>query len=393
MMEVEIWGKKLLPFLDASEWKEIRQGGNLQYCEHRTKGTKIVFLSHNDGSDKARSHMQGYVAHWVWCDELPVSVKILEELQRRVDARNGYFIASFTSKVRNEAVRKMVETTGNSDIGKIYRMSKLDNPIYADRISEEIAKLDGLPENYRNAILYGDWYSGDNAVYQFDPETTIQAPPNYHPSWRHVESSDPASAGKFGYTMWAEEPSSGIWYCIRADYVEGIFVPEKIYEEVMKRGEGLNIVRRISDPHEKWYLATASSHKTVYHTPYDKNSRKAELIMNFQGALAVDIRIAPWCADFISEIQSCQWSESGNGKIIGASSYHLMDCAQYFVDCKPKREVSAIPKTWEQELREGNEKRRKDRAKTQQIAGSSHRLKISRRGKWLINSTEMRRLR
>lgn len=370
MMEIEMWFKKLKPLLTEGMWKEVRVGGSLQYAEHKVNKNKILFISHNDSSEKNRQHMQGYVAHYVHLDEMPSSIKILEELQRRVDAKRGYFLSTFTPKFRNEEIRKVIESS-RPPLAKIYRMSKLDNPIYADRRAEELQKLEGYPDSYKNTIINGDWYVGDNSVYFFDASTMVEEPVGYHPGWRHVESVDPAISSKFGFTLWAECPANNLWYCVRADYLTGIKTPDALVEDVQKRTQGYNIVKRISDPHETWYIQTAAARGINYVSPFNKSQRKGELIKNLQNALSDQIRIAPWCGDLISEFNSCQWAEVGNGKIINASSYHLLDTAQYFVDCKP-RSLTEIPRhTWQQQLWLDNKKRLRKKA-----------LKIKRSGQW-----------
>jgi phage terminase large subunit-like protein len=168
-MEIELYTKKIKPFLTPGDWREVRVGGTLNFVEHRKKGHKIVFLSHNDSSDKNRQHMQGYVAHYVWLDEMPRDIKILEELTRRVDARNGYLLVTFTPKIKNEEIRKVIDSV-QVPLAKRYRLSKLDNPLYADRLAEEEQKLAGYSESYRKTILYGDWYQGDSSVYEFNYE-------------------------------------------------------------------------------------------------------------------------------------------------------------------------------------------------------------------------------
>ena len=109
MMETELWEKKLALYLNKDEWRGVRQGGTLQYVQNKNTGDKIIFLSHSDSSEKNRRHMQGYVAHYVWLDEMPSNIAILEELQRRVDSRRGYMLATFTPKFRNEAIRKVID--------------------------------------------------------------------------------------------------------------------------------------------------------------------------------------------------------------------------------------------------------------------------------------------
>lgn len=371
MIETEIWSKKLKPLLAEGKWKEVRTGGSLQFVEHKETKNRILFLSHNDSSEKNRIHMQGYVAHYVWLDEMPSSIKILEELQRRVDARKGYFLATFTPKFRNEEIRKVIEG-GQEPLSKIYKMSKLDNPLYSGNREEEIQKLDGYPDGYKNTILYGDWYVGDSAVYHFDESSMVEEPPGYHPGWRHVEASDPAMASKFGFTLWAECPANNIWYCVRADYITGIKTPDAIVDDIIRRTQGHNITRRVVDPHETWYINTAQARGISYVSPFNKSNRKGELIKNLQNLIGKEIKIAPWCTNLISEFQSCQWSESGTGRIVNSSSYHLLDTAQYFVDCKPKT-IAEVPKhTWAEDLWLANKKRKVRAARKQKLNRGLH---------------------
>ena len=246
-MEIELWEKKLALYMDRNEWKETRMGQALQHVQNKKTGDRIVFVSHSDSSDKNRRHMQGYVAHYVWLDEMPSSIGILEELQRRVDARRGYLLATFTPKFRNDAIKRVIDA-GEPPLAKKYTMSKLDNPLYRDRIQEELDKLEGYSESMKAAILYGEWYTGDSSVYEWMPEFMEKEPEAYSRAWRHCLSVDPALKSKFGFTLWAEEPRSGIWYLVRDEYIEGIYDPQKMHEEVEKRVTGYNLVRRISAP-------------------------------------------------------------------------------------------------------------------------------------------------
>ncbi len=99
-----------------------------------------------------------------------------------------------------------------------------------------------------------------------------------------------------------------------------------------------------------------------YTTPINKNSRKDELIKGLQSALVSEIRIAPWCEKLIEEFSNCQWNEAGT-KIQNPSSYHLLDTAQYFVDCKPDFVADPVVDDWWVTLKEGNRKRKQREAK------------------------------
>ncbi len=368
-MEIELWEKKLKPFLDASDWRHVRVAGILNYVEHRKYGHKIVFLSHNDSSDSNRQHMQGYVAHYVWLDEMPRHISILEELQRRVDSRKGYLIATFTPKTRNEAIRRVVDAA-REPVGRKYQLSRLDNPNLSPSEKDlAIQKLAGLSQAQQRTTLYGDWASGEQAVYQFDSESMVvdSLPEGYSKAWRHVVSVDPALKSKFGFTLFVECPYDGIWYLLRDDYLSGIYSPDDMVNHVQKLSAGYNVVKRICDPHESWFIGQAAKYRIQYESPHDKSNRKPELIKNLQVWLSSGkLKIGAWCANFIDEVSSCQFSENGD-RIINSSSYHVLDASQYFIDLAPRYDEAQRIRPWHEELRLGNEQR-KIREKQQQAA-------------------------
>lgn len=353
MMGTELWGKKLKPFLDMNKWKEVRQGGVLkQIVNQETKDT-IILVSHADGSDNNRKHMQGYTAHYVWLDEMPSNHIILEELQLRVQSKKGYFLATFTPKFRNDRIRKIIDGS-TPPFAKVYRMSKFDNPIFADSREEEMARLAGFSEAERRTILYGDWSTGDSAVYRFDYDAmTVPSMPEYYShGWKHVLSVDPAMKSKFGFTLWAEDPATGTWILIRDEYIEGLLAPSDIVIAVEERTKGYNIVRRICDPHEPWFRGEAlKMFRHNYLIVEDKRDRKHDMIKNLQHKLSSGkIKIGSWCSTFLDEIQSCQWAENTD-RIINASSYHTLDCSQYFCDLIPAFDPINVPTPWQVELR------------------------------------------
>lgn len=350
---------KIRSYLEPGTFKEVRIGNIIQRLE-LDNGNRIVFQS-LENPNMARERIQSYVAHIAWIDELPPTVDVMDELLRRVQARNGYFLASFTPLVRNVQVQKFVDNL-TEPLAKTYRFRMLDNPLYADkqRQDEILSSLSHLPEHVRNSRLYGEWMSDDNAVFHFDYSTMVGMPPDYSPLWRHVESVDPAIKSALGYTLWAEEPSTGVWYCVKAEYVKGVYVPTELVNTVAKMSAGYNIVRRISDPHESWYIHTAASMGISYSGVYDKNSRKAELIKNFQEGLGGQLRIAPTADKLIEEITSARWSDTRDGKIASGSDYHLLDSSQYFHDVKPKKETA--PQTglsWQGALYQSHIQRKK----------------------------------
>lgn len=340
---------KIRSYLEPGSYKEVRIGNIIQKLE-LTNGNRIVFQSLENPS-MARERLQSYVAHLVWVDELPPTVEVLNELLVRRQARNGFFLASFTPLVRNIKVQKFVDGL-IEPLAKTYRFHMLDNPLYADkqRMEEILASMAHLPEHIRNSRLYGEWMSDDNAVYEFNTDTMVGMPENYSPMWRHVESVDPASSSALGYTLWAEEPSTGIWYCIKAEYVKGVFVPTEIVNAVQKLSFGHNIIKRVSDT-EPWFIHQAGQMGVKYTPVYEKANRKISMIKALQQALGVKVKIAPHCEALIEELSGMRWSENKENKIISSNDYHLHDTAAYFIDNLPKREVNVpVGASWQTHL-------------------------------------------
>jgi phage terminase large subunit-like protein len=325
---------KLRNYLEPGSYKEVRIGNIIQRLELNT-GDRVIFQSLENPS-VARERLQSYVAHAVWVDELPPTMDIVRELLIRVQARNGFFLASFTPTVIAVEIQKYVDGLHLPD-GKVYRFHMLDNPLYSDPIrrQELIDRYKHLPEHVQRAIFEGEWMQSEDQVYFFNWDM-VEMPPQYSPLWRHVEVVDPALKSALGLTIWAECPQNGIWYCIHAEKIRGIQVPTELVTAVKERTKSYNIIRRRSDPHEVWYIQTAGSMGISYEGVYKKNERKPELIKCLQQCLGSKIRIAPHCTELIAELQECRWSDQAEGKIINASSFHLIDTAQYFADNIPK---------------------------------------------------------
>lgn len=381
-LEEVLW-PKIRSYLQPGTYKEVKVGNILQKVEFLETGDRIIFQS-LENPNTAAERIQSYVAHLVWIDEMPPTVKVLAEAMVRRNSRNGYFLASFTPLVVNSEIRKMVDAAALPHAKKyIFRM--FDNPVYSspEKQAEILADMATLPESVRRTRLYGDWSQADSQVYTFDFETMVAMPPDYSPLWRHVEAVDPALSSALGLTIYAEDPITGLWYMVHAEKIRGISEPEALFRAVQKRTEGKNIVRRISDPHEVWYISTAARLGTSYIGVYKKNDRKGELITGLQTALGTRVRIAPLCTEFVEEIQECRWSDKTPGKIVNGSKYHLLDSAQYFVDNIPKAENKIIHNSVDEYLYKANEKR-----KTLEVAAmkrnekqAERRMQIRRMGR------------
>lgn len=381
-IEDSIW-PKVKSFLEPGTYKEVRIGNILNRVEF-PNGARIVFQSlENPG--QAAERIQSYVAHFVWIDEMPPTLKVLTEAMVRRNTRDGYFLASFTPLVVNRDIQKMVDNASEPASRK-YRFRMFDNPAYSSpkRQREILDSMSTLPEHIRNTRLYGEWTQSDDQVYYFDYDSMVNMPVNYSPLWRHVEVVDPATSSALGLTVWAEDSASKIWYCIIADYIKGIHVPTLIVEAVRDRVRNLNIIKRISDPEATWYINQASAMGISYGIVYKANGRKSDLIKGLQEKLSSRMRIAPHCVDLIAELQEARWSNQVEGKIVNSSRFHLSDTAQYFADNIPKPEAVVEYSNQQEYLYQANEKRKQHleiiRLRTQKQAIRRGRQSTVQRG-------------
>jgi hypothetical protein len=342
IIETELWRGKLLRFLNAADWKEDKKPHGIIGARNLKTGDEIVFIPHGDGSEDTIRNMQSYVANYVWLDEMPKSTKVLTELLERVIAMRGYLLASFTPLQVNAEIRRIIDASDGIH-AKRYRMSKLDNPRFAKERERLIAATAGMTIAERNTRLYGEWAVASTAVFAFEPEKHVaELPKSYDPlTWEHVEAIDPALSSKTGYVLVARDPETKVWYTVKADYIEGKKGkdPNEACLECYNKGAGYRIVRRVSDVANWFTPLMYNSYGYTYLQPYNKNSRKAELISGLQKALSDGIlKVTPECELLIEEFTTCRWSETAIDKIVGSQHYHLLDALQYFVDCRPKRE-------------------------------------------------------
>lgn len=363
--------RKLQTYFDPDELQVVRVGMIPQKVVHRKTGNTLLLASHHNEAE-AREKLQAFVLHYCRLDEMPKTEALFEELERRVQSMDGLFITCFTPKVRNRGIRAVVDASALPH-SKKYKMPMFANPILSEERKQKIlAELEAYPEAYRKCVLEGDWLDDDFAVYSV-PDECVQAPPNYSPAWRHLESADPALQSKHGQVVFAEDPKTCHWYIIRADYVSGIFVPEDLVRTVTDRVKNLNVVRRACDAASTWFIGQASKMGFTYTSPYDKNNRRQEMMKNVQAALGKNLFIAPWCTDLLQELASMQWSETAEGRVVNSRSYHLHDATIYGFDClpKPQKSVEPIPELHVRLRMQLAKERRADALRAQQAAAGA----------------------
>jgi phage terminase large subunit-like protein len=356
-VETELWRSKIKPFLTPGTYKEVRTGNALQRVESLVDDAVIIFMSHHNVNE-AREKAQAFVLDYVWMDELTDSISLIMELALRVQANQGRFLLTFTPLLRSPTVKKWIEGL-QEPIGKVYRLNMLDNPIYAGREHEILLRYATLPEAERRARLYGEWFTGELTVFSFSEQRNVEDPPDYHPSWRHVEVVDPAASGNTGFLLLAQHPATLRWYVTRADYIKGAAASD-LLNAIERKTAGLNIVKRVYDPSATWFAKEALHRKRTYVGVQDKARRKVELIKQVEEALvAQTISIASWCTHLKEELGTAQWEDSGRERIEASTKYHLLDCLQYGLDNLPKNDLVSKPTTHDQWLKQANQERKR----------------------------------
>ncbi len=357
---------KIISYLEDGTYKIVRVGNVVQKLEHKN-GNRVIFQS-LENPNIARERLQSYVAHLVVIDEMSPTVELWNELVMRRQAKSGYLLASFTPLVHNQLVRKAIDAI-QEPLGKLYKFHMLDNPIYSapDKREEVIRAYSHLSAAERASRFFGEWLPAESAVWHFDYKTMQrELPDTYHTSWPHAISVDPAISSALGYVIAAKDPSTNVWYMMKSGYLKGVSDPNQLFTDVMRLTEGLNITRRICDPHETWFLGLSAAKGVTYITPYDKNNRKSELIKGLQGAMGSRVFMTSHVSELVDEICSAQYADTTSEtrvRIKSGSDLHQADAAQYLVDCLPKDEEIKTPMAWHDEVRKNFEKQLDAKAK------------------------------
>lgn len=369
--------KKIQGFFKPDELHVHRQGGAAQYVKHKKTGNMILLASHHAEAE-AREKVQSFVLNFVWLDEMPKSYLLFEELNRRLQSKDGLFICTFTPKVKNAQIRKLVDSY-NAPYAKKYRMPMFANPALSEaRKAQILEELANYPETLRNCILNGDWMDGETAVYHLDLERICTSlPSNYSKGWVHVEGADPAMDSKHGQVIYAQDPETAFWYIMMANYIDNIASPEDLVRTATSQISDLNVIRRVADAASTWYIKQAHKMGYTYTTPYDKNNRKEEMMKNLQRRLGKDVFITEEGMDFLNELQEMQWSETSHEKIVNDRKYHLHYAGMYALDKLPKERIPPQPKTWDMMVHE-----RMNRPAAKQKKPSGVLLRVARRAKW-----------
>lgn len=382
-MESELWEKKIRPFVNDTDIQIVRIGGSLQRVVNRRNGNRIIFLSHHDAKN-AREKIQAFTAHVAWLDEMPDDVGLVTELMFRVMSTRGRFYATFTPLLKNEEIRKIVDTDvpGSRKI----KLSMLDNPVYRGREAEVEAQARAhcnSDAEFR-ARMYGDWWYGTSRVFVYDRARHWQFLPAHYTTqgWRHLAVLDPAASGLAGLTVWGEDPQTGRWYNVVAKYLKGAaaFDLFNMAEAEVAPFQGAGLLRRC-DCNPAGFYKEAARRGIPWLAYTEKNDRKLETVDKFNtNLLSGKMCLTPASMHFEEELVKATWSERDPNKIQGSSQYHLCDTARYAADVLPEWDPrNQVVFTQTQEIRQTWKTRLAVKAK----AIADQRYKITqRRNQW-----------
>lgn len=340
-IESELWEKKIKPFLTPGTFKVVKIGNAIQRVLHTTNGNRIIFMSHHDAVH-AREKVQAFTTNIVWLDEMPDHAGLVTELVMRVLRVCGYLYGTFTPLIKNEEIRKIVDSGAPSH--RKTKIAMLDNPIYLGREAEVVAQVRAAcsSEDEFNARMYGDWYAGDNRVFAYSAtQHRVALPPEYSPGWRHVAVTDPAASGLAGLTVWAEDPRDGRWFGVLAKYLKGAAAFD-LLDSVEAELVGLNLVARWCDCNPAGFYKEAARRGVPWRPIEHKADRKLAMIDKFNTlVLTGKVRLTDAMQALEDELVKAVWSERKAGKIVNGSSYHCADTAEYFADIMPEWDPTA----------------------------------------------------
>lgn len=376
----ELYERKIKPLLQPGTYKEVRIGNELRRLEHRTNGNRVIFMSHHDAAN-AREKVQAFTADVVWLDEMPDDVGLVTELLMRVSTTNGRLYATFTPLIRNEEIRRLVET--QTSYSRKIQLRILDNPLFKGREAEIEAEIRAMcsSEDEFRARMYGDWYQGDTRVFAYMSHHRGM-PEHYSPSWRHIAVCDPAASGYAGLVIGAEDPVTGTWVVTKAIYLQGAAAID-LLASVERELHGVNIVAKWTDCNPAGFHKESARQGMRWRPYTEKAGRKLDTIDKLNVWLKHRrIQVAPAAYRLEDEFTICSWADRSSNKIVHESKFHLLDCVRYLVDVAPPWDPAlASAPTGDAALRSEWHKVREERA-------AARTLQIQQlKGRWGMRST------
>ena len=357
----EVLWHKIRMLLPEGSYEIKRRSGAIVSIVHKKTGNKIIPLSY-ENPKQARERAQGFVFNFVWMDELCEDVTLLEELQKRVLIKGGYFLATFSPKRPAPLVKRVIDNA-NEPLAKVYRFQALQNPVFAnnpDKYQEFVDSMKDMPPEVKNAALYGEWMSDNDNIFNLELPGVVLAPDEDYHHWPCVLSVDPANTSATGYTFFSQDPTTGHWYITAAGTIKGTFSPNELAVKVKELYDSRpNLIRAVYDPSAAWFYLTAREHNMKFIAPFNKTQEKQQMLVDFQDALGDWLHVAPWCTAAIDELGAYRRNPDNPEKIVKAQKYHIVDSCVYGCNMLPKLPEKKKDLTYAQQLRKEHEDRQR----------------------------------
>lgn len=326
-----MWGKYLEKMIPPWFIKEIK------YTNQRNIDL-VVFKNGDTLKCKTYSQQEttkmGFVVNNVVIDEMPDNVMTITELIVRTFDCDGCVTLGFTPLVENEDIRKYLDNSCAMGTMILHSWTIMDNPHYKDnheRLKRVLAEYANMPETERNSRLGGEWYfnTPDKAVFEgMQPEEVEDFSVPY--TWRRVRVTDPATHVT-GHTEYAEDPSTGEWYCTFAgEFCWGHIVQAKdilIEIEKLRPYPSFKYTDSIYDNAESWFYAEAKALGSDYRACILKNREAAIMsIRNMVGSGRIKF-FRRGAALAVKQFREYKYGKEG--KVVKRND-HCVDCVMYF---------------------------------------------------------------
>jgi hypothetical protein len=282
----------------------------------------------------------GFAVNSVYIDEMPSDYQTITELIVRTFDLDGSITLSFTSLVENDDIVKYLDSSCNSGTMSFHNWGIYDNPHYSEnpeRMKRVLAEYANMPENERNARLYGTWFvkTPDKAVFEgIEPEIVRDFP--IPETWRRVRYTDPASHVT-GHCEFAEDPATGEWYCYLAK--------ELTWGHIVKASDIMDAIEKfkpfpsyryhesVYDNAEAWFGAETKN--KGYRSCILKN-REAAIMATRESVGSKRVKFfETGAALLLVQLREYKFKKDGFGVV--KKKDHMLDCLMYFSREIPKR--------------------------------------------------------
>ena len=285
----------------------------------------------------------GFVVNGVYIDEMPEDVKTITELTVRTFDCDGSITLGFTALVDSKEIQEYLDNSCASGTMILHNWSIYDNPHYSEhpeRLKRAISEYANMPENERNARLWGQWFlkTPDKAVFEgIEPEVVEDFEIPLH--WRRGRLTDPASHVT-GHAEFAEDPETGYWYCTKGlQFSWGFIVKASdIIQEIekLKPYPSYRYFLSVYDNSEAWFGAEA---KGLGYRPCILKNREAAIIATREEVASGRVKFfRVGAAKLLDQIKVYKYNKDGTGVV--KKNDHILDCLMYFCREIPKAEVA-----------------------------------------------------